>query len=355
MVGKFESWSPAQYITGLPKKSLAEMKLDTEGVLSLEICCDNTIIDFNLKHAMKNTEHPYPKDVDPPMWDFVLTRGDGVQFLLHPSWKWKKDKGKGTLLDDKKIAERMEANRTNMKLQQWQRKMYSNIEHGKDQEGIAERSPAAAGSSSAASPAVAGQGASSAQQAPSPMPQRPPPSGGAQAARQAATPAATPAATFKMAPLHLQPGGTARGPPAQKPPSAVLAPAPPLPTVVAWAAPRPPPPPPTAAPAQKAPPKSPPTAEEAAPTAGGSGGVEQAAAPPAAGVDPAISQGQAGHVSTCCASIEREPPPSARAPGPAAGQNIQQGDGCDYYMNRSAGYWAYRNQEHMFWQWWTQR
>ena len=115
--GKFESWSPAQFITGLPKERLTEMKLDTEGVLSLEICCDNTIIDFNLKHAMKNTEHPYPKDVDPPMWDFVLTRGDGVQFLLHPSYK--KDKGKGTLLDDKKKAQRTDANGRNMKLQQW--------------------------------------------------------------------------------------------------------------------------------------------------------------------------------------------------------------------------------------------
>ena len=61
VVGKFESWSPAQYITGLPQKSLAEMKLDTEGVLSLEICCDNTIIDFNLKHAMKKHRASIPE------------------------------------------------------------------------------------------------------------------------------------------------------------------------------------------------------------------------------------------------------------------------------------------------------
>ncbi len=42
-MGKFESWSPAQYITGLPEESLTEMKLDTEGALSLEVYCDDTI------------------------------------------------------------------------------------------------------------------------------------------------------------------------------------------------------------------------------------------------------------------------------------------------------------------------
>ena len=31
VVGKFESWSPAQYITGLPKKSLAEMSWTQKG------------------------------------------------------------------------------------------------------------------------------------------------------------------------------------------------------------------------------------------------------------------------------------------------------------------------------------
>ena len=131
--------------------------------------------------------------------------------MLRPSWK--KDKGKGTLLDDKKKAQRTDANGRNMKLQQWFGEMYGHTGHGKDQEGTAERSPAAAGSSSAVSPAVAGQDASSAQQAPIPMPQRPPPRFGAQAA---ATPApATPAATPPPAgPPKSPPAGPAKAPPA---------------------------------------------------------------------------------------------------------------------------------------------
>ena len=40
--------------------------------------------------AARQARKPFPEGVKPKVWDFLVTRGDGVMFRLHPRWSNKK-------------------------------------------------------------------------------------------------------------------------------------------------------------------------------------------------------------------------------------------------------------------------
>ena len=83
-VGQEQSWSPAQFLTQLRASSVEELGLKEHGVKELTFEPMPGSLDKLRVLAAQQAGDPFPEFARPPIWDFVLTRGDGEQYALHP-------------------------------------------------------------------------------------------------------------------------------------------------------------------------------------------------------------------------------------------------------------------------------
>ena len=87
VAGKTVEWCPAQFLTQLRPDAVATLGLQEHGVRQLICTPFDKVVDKMRLIAAQQAGQPFGDGVLPPLWDFVLTRGDGVFFALHPSWK----------------------------------------------------------------------------------------------------------------------------------------------------------------------------------------------------------------------------------------------------------------------------
>ena len=87
VAGKMLRWSPAQFLTQLREDALDTLGLRQHGVRKLVCLPFEKSVDKMRLTAAIQAGQPFADGVVPPLWDFVLTRGDGVMFALHPSFK----------------------------------------------------------------------------------------------------------------------------------------------------------------------------------------------------------------------------------------------------------------------------
>ena len=87
VVGQKQPWSVAQFLAALRKDTTQRLGLEEHGVKRL-VCAaiEGSTDKLRLNAARKTSKH-FDAGVKPPIWDFLLTRGDGEVFSLHPSYK----------------------------------------------------------------------------------------------------------------------------------------------------------------------------------------------------------------------------------------------------------------------------
>ena len=179
VAGQFEDWSAAQFITQLRPDALRGLALVSLGVKKLDLVGFPDSVDKMRMTAAMQGGVQFGGDVIPPLWDFVLTRGDGATFCLHPSWRGYKCKV--TQITSQDVERRLRVSHKGG-VRAWDLASYPIRLHGRYQEGLdlvrdAHRknqlqkqrekdrkgSPAVAGQSPDAgeSPAVAGQASAS--------------------------------------------------------------------------------------------------------------------------------------------------------------------------------------------------
>lgn len=179
VAGQFVDWSPAQFVLALRPDVVQALGLEEHGVRFLSVH-GSALVDKHRLAAARQAGQAFGRGVQPALWDFILTRGDGAHFALHPSHG--STRCSYAELNDARFDLRVLAARGGVR--HWERHVY---------EGSA--------------PAVAGQGAASSASPPAPPP--PPP----------AQPVAASAGV--QLPPH---------PPMATPAAGVLPPPPPLPT-----------------------------------------------------------------------------------------------------------------------------
>ena len=84
VVGKKQMWSPCAIHHGIAAGHAPRDGAGAICVRCLEIMCNDNVVDKNILMAMKSTKTLYPSVLKPPLWDFVMTCGDGVRISLHP-------------------------------------------------------------------------------------------------------------------------------------------------------------------------------------------------------------------------------------------------------------------------------
>ena len=131
VAGKMVDWSPAQFLTQLRPDVLKQLELEKHGVRKLFCLAFLESVDKMRLTAAKQKGKPFDKGVVPPLWDFVLTRGDGVMFAMHPSWK--NFKCKVSQLKDHSTIQRVQSCQTR-KLRDWVAECYPIRGHGLYQE-----------------------------------------------------------------------------------------------------------------------------------------------------------------------------------------------------------------------------
>ena len=201
-VGQEQFWSPAQFLTQLRPSSVEELGLKEHGVKQLTFECMPGSVDKLRLLAAKQANKPFPDGAEPPIWDFVLTRGDGEQYALHPRHqKFKCDVKKHSGEMGRGTGPARE------KIKHWKWRAYDEVAMGLYEEGLdpardehrrkhlaSQRQggapSAAAGSSSAAAAASAAAAPSPAAAAPSPAAAAPSPAAAAPSAAAAASSAA---------------------------------------------------------------------------------------------------------------------------------------------------------------------
>ena len=132
VAGKMVDWSPAQFLTQLRPDVLKQLELEKHGVRKLFCLAFLASVDKMRLTAAKQKGKPFDDGVVPPLWDFVLTRGDGVMFAMHPSWK--NFKCKVSQLKDHATIQRVQSSQTR-KLRDWVAECYPIRGHGLYQEG----------------------------------------------------------------------------------------------------------------------------------------------------------------------------------------------------------------------------
>ena len=173
-VGQSQFWSPAQFLSQLRSSSVEEFGLKEHGVKQLTFECMPGSLDKLRLLAAQQAGDPFPAGATPPIWDFVLTRGDGEQYALHPRHhKFKCDVKKHSGEVGRGTGPARE------KIKQWKARTYDEVVMGFYEEGLdpardehrrkhleSQRkggaSSAAAGPASAAAAASAAAGPSSA-------------------------------------------------------------------------------------------------------------------------------------------------------------------------------------------------
>ena len=85
VAGKMQRWSATQFLANLRPDAIAAMELKEHGVRKLECAHIPNSLDKMRVAAAKQLGKPFADDVKPPIWDFILTRGDGERFAIHPS------------------------------------------------------------------------------------------------------------------------------------------------------------------------------------------------------------------------------------------------------------------------------
>ena len=158
---------------------MEELGLKEHGVKQLTFECMPGSLDKLRLLAAQQAGDPFPAGATPPIWDFVLTRGDGEQYALHPRLqKFRCDVKKHSV----EVGRGTGPARENIK--QWKARTYDEVVMGFYEEGIdpardehrrkhleSQRKggapSAAAGSSSAAAAASAAAAPSPAAAAPS--------------------------------------------------------------------------------------------------------------------------------------------------------------------------------------------
>ena len=131
VAGNMVDWSPAQFLTQLRSDTLKNLELKTHGVQRLVCLAFENTVDKMRLHAAKQGGQPFEHGIAPPIWDFVLTRGDGVMFAMHPSWSNFKCKV-SQLTDSRQLREQLTETR---KLRDWVAQCYPIRGHGLYQEG----------------------------------------------------------------------------------------------------------------------------------------------------------------------------------------------------------------------------
>ena len=187
--GEREGWSPAQFITALRDDLVCKLELKTNCVQKL-MCVPFDVIDRKRLHAAKQQGCPFQKGATPPLWDIVLTRGDGVRFALHPNFNDPK-------CGHRKLCDSLSGDGTQNagpeKLKNWKQRHYPGSGHGWYEEGhdlvrdqhrlnhLAGKRPGATptvvGPSNAATPTVVGLSSKQTWYGPQQLPQQsmPPP------------------------------------------------------------------------------------------------------------------------------------------------------------------------------------
>ena len=85
VAGKMQRWSATQFLASLRPDTIAALELKEHGISKLECAHIPNSLDKMRVAAAKQLGKPFADDVKPPIWDFILTRGDGERFCIHPS------------------------------------------------------------------------------------------------------------------------------------------------------------------------------------------------------------------------------------------------------------------------------
>ena len=180
VAGRFVDWSPAQFLTNMRPDTLAKLGLQDHGVKKLVCWAFPESTDMKRMTAAKQGGQTFGPGVTPVVWDFILTRGDGEAFALHPDWKANKV---GITKMNEATQRRAAQASEGLKIRQWIHNSYPELGHGRYQEGLdevrdehrrrqlEERGRRGAASSASQSPGLApGEAASSAVAEPAPRP-----------------------------------------------------------------------------------------------------------------------------------------------------------------------------------------
>ena len=163
LAGRFVNWSPAQFVTHLRDDYVGTMGLQTHGVWRLEVAGLPGAVDTHRSVAAKQLGQAFGRGVRPPLWDFIITGGDGVQWALHPPWR---SKGKSLHMAEL-TPEVLEARKraVHCKVRDWEHQVYQ-LAPGRLRQKLAARGSVGTGSSAVAGPRSSGASASSAPAAP---------------------------------------------------------------------------------------------------------------------------------------------------------------------------------------------
>lgn len=132
VAGQYVKWSAAQFITQLRPDALKALGIVGLGVKQLDLVAYPNVVDKMRLTAARQGGQQFAEGIRPVVWDFVLTRGDGVTFALHPSWKGHTCKVSPMTEED--TQRRLEASNAT-KVRAWDLSCYPLQLHGLYQEG----------------------------------------------------------------------------------------------------------------------------------------------------------------------------------------------------------------------------
>ena len=135
VAGRFVDWSPAQFLTNMRPDTLAKLGLQDHGVKKLVCWAFPESTDFKRMTAAKQGGQTFGPGVTPVVWDFILTRGDGEVFALHPDWKGNKV---GIMKMNEATQRRAAQASEGLKIRHWIHDSYPELGHGRYQEGLDE-------------------------------------------------------------------------------------------------------------------------------------------------------------------------------------------------------------------------
>ena len=181
VAGRFVDWSPAQFLTNMRPDTLAKLGLQDHGVKKLVCWAFPESTDLKRMTAAKQGGQTFGPGVTPAVWDFILTRGDGEVFALHPDWSGNKV---GIMKMSEATQRRAAQASEGLKIRHWIHDSYPELGHGRYQEGLDEvrdehrrrqleqhgRRRGAASSASQSPGLAPGEAASSAVAEPAPRP-----------------------------------------------------------------------------------------------------------------------------------------------------------------------------------------
>ena len=82
-------WSAAQFLSAMWADTVEAMGLAAHGVRRLQMVPFDEMDDLRML-AARRCQKPFASRVEPRVWGFLVTRGDGVQYRFHPRFDIKK-------------------------------------------------------------------------------------------------------------------------------------------------------------------------------------------------------------------------------------------------------------------------